>query len=503
MSEKRTKGLLGFIERVGNKLPHPGTLFLIMTIIVIGISAMGQLFGWSATYQGLVKVDGVYTTAEVSVTAKSLLTIEGITYMFSSLVSNFTSFAPLGTVLVALVGIGVAEYSGLIGAALRLLALKTPKRLLTMTIVFLGIMSSIATDAGYVVLPPLAAMIFLSLGRHPLAGIAAAFAGVSGGFSANLLPGALDSLLAGLTEEAAHIINPAYEVAILGNYYFMIVSTVLITIVGTFVTEKIIEPRLGTYKGNVSIEQETVSKGEQKALFAALISGFATVLLLVGIYFLIGQSLFLGDGIVPIIVIAFIIPGITYGKSIGTIKGNQDVMEMITKSFSTMSSYLVLVFFAAQFIAFFNYSNLGTLLAVNGSTLLQRLNAPHIILILAFILIVAFINLFMGSSSAKWAILAPVFVPMLMELGISPEFSQLAYRIGDSTTNIISPLMSYFAMIIVYVQKYDKKASFGTLISLMLPYSCIFMVAWSLLLIAWMLLGLPIGVDTVMNYIPL
>ncbi len=502
MSNKKNGGVLNFIEKVGNKLPHPGTLFFIMTIIVAVISVIGSALSWSVTYEGLAKVDDVYRVQEVTATAKSLLSVEGIQYIFSNLVKNFTSFAPLGTVLVALVGIGVAERSGFIATALKVVAGKTPKSLVTMMIVFLGIISNVASDAGYIVLPPLAAMIFISFGRNPIAGLAAAFAGVSGGFSANLLPSSLDPLLGGLTQEAANILNPTYEVQILGNYWFMFASTFLITILGTIVTEKIVEPRLGAYTGDFKESLDEVTPLERKALRYGTISMLLGFVLVVGLYFLLGKDIFLGNGIVPIIVLVFFIPGYVYGKVTKTIQSDADVMDMITKSFSGMAGYLVLVFFAAQFIAFFNYSNLGTILAVKGADFLKVLNAPDIVLIIIFILIVAFINLFMGSSSAKWAILAPVFVPMLMELGISPEFSQLAYRIGDSSTNIVSPLMSYFAMIIVYLQRYDKKASFGTLISTMLPYSVVFVIGWSLLLVVWMFLGLDIGIDSVMQYIP-
>ncbi len=502
MNEQKKGGFLNVIERVGNKLPHPGTLFLIMSLIIAGVSVIGSLLGWSVTYEGLVKVDDVFQVQEVTASAKSLLSVEGIQYIFSNLVKNFTGFAPLGTVLVALVGIGVAERSGFIATALRVVASGTPKRLVTMMVVFLGVISNVASDAGYVVLPPLAAMIFISFGRNPIAGLAAAFAGVSGGFSANLLPSSLDPLLAGLTQEAANIINPSYTVEVLGNYWFMIVSTFLITIVGTIVTEKIVEPRLGTYTGDFKGTFDEITDVEKKALKCAMFGVLLSIALTVGLYFILGETIFLGAGIVPIIVIVFFIPGYIYGKVAGKIKTDADVMGMITESFGAMSGYLVLVFFAAQFIAFFNYSNLGTILAVTGADFLKVLNAPDIILILIFIVIVAFINLFMGSASAKWAILAPVFVPMLMELGISPEFSQLAYRIGDSTTNIISPLMSYFAMIIVYLQRYDKKASFGTLISTMLPYSIAFLISWSILLVIWMFLGLDIGINSIMEYIP-
>ncbi len=502
MTKEKKGGFLNLIERVGNKLPHPGMLFLIMSLIVIGVSAIGAILGWSVTYEGLVKVDDVYQVQEVTANAKSLLSIEGIQYIFSSIVSNFTGFTPLGTVLVALVGIGVAEQSGFIAISLRTVAGKTPKRLVTMMVVFLGVMSNVASDAGYVVLPPLAAMIFISFGRNPIAGLAAAFAGVSGGFSANLLPSSLDPLLAGLTQEAAHILNPEYEVQTLGNYWFMFASTFLITIVGAIITEKIVEPRLGEYKGDFKGTMDEITDVEKRGLRNSILGLIVGLALIVGLYFLLGKDIFLGAGIVPIIVIVFFIPGFIYGKSTGKIKDSTDVMNMIAASFSTMSGYLVLVFFAAQFIAFFNYSNLGTMVAVLGADFLKTLNAPDLVLIAIFIVIVAFINLFMGSASAKWAILAPIFVPMLMELGISPEFSQLAYRIGDSSTNIISPLMSYFAMIIVYLQKYDKKASFGTLISTMLPYSIAFLISWIVLLGIWMGLGLDIGIDAVMQYIP-
>lgn len=503
MKEKKSGGFLGVIERVGNKLPHPGTLFLIMAMIVVVLSAIGAALGWSVTYDGLwLNEEGVYEVKELTVTVLSLINVEGIQYIFTHIVSNFTGFAPLGTVLVSLVGIGIAEKSGFIGTSLKMVANKTPKRLVTMMVVFLGVISNVASDAGYVVLPPLAAMIFVSFGRNPIAGLAAAFAGVSGGFSANLFPSSSDPLLAGLTQEASAILNPGYEVQVLGNYWFMAVSTFLITIVGTIVTEKIVEPRLGVYKGEYVATVEEPTSTEKKAYKYANISLILVAAILVGLYFILGSTNFLGSALVPILVLAFMIPGLVFGKTVGLIKTDADVMKMIGESFAAMSGYLVLVFFASQFIGFFNYSKLGTVLAVNGADFLKILNAPQIILIVIFILIVAFINLFMGSASAKWAILAPVFVPMLMELGISPEFAQLAYRIGDSSTNIISPLMSYFAMIIVYLQRYDKKASFGTLISTMLPYSIAFLISWTSLLAVWMLMNWDIGIGTAMKYIP-
>ncbi|MGL4954113.1 MAG: AbgT family transporter [Cetobacterium sp.] len=492
--QKEKKGLvdkfLNIIEKGGNALPNPGTLFAILALIVVLISGIGGALGWSVSFVG---INGrTLKTEEMTIYTNSLMTKEGVNYIFNSMVKNFTDFAPLGTVLVAMIGIGIAERSGLIATILRKVALSTPKKLVTMMVIFLGIMSNVAADAGYVVLPPLAALIFLSFGRHPIAGLAAAFAGVSGGFSANLLIGALDPLLGGISTEAAKILDPSYVVSPSANWYFMIASTFIITILGTLVNSKIVEPRLGKYLGEEKIELEQITQEEKKALRAAGIATIAVILVLIPVYFALGKN-FLLSGLVPAIVLFFAVPGLAYGKSIGTIKNDSDVMGMLTKSMEGMAGYIVLVFFAAQFIAYFGYTNLGTILAVKGADFLETTGIGGIPLIIGFIMIVGVLNLFMGSALAKWAILAPVFVPMLMRIGYSPEFTQLAYRIGDSTTNIISPLMSYFAMIIVFMQKYDKKSSIGTLISIMLPYSIVFMIGWSIFLALWMLSGFPIG----------
>ncbi|MGL5350733.1 MAG: AbgT family transporter [Cetobacterium sp.] len=492
--QKEKKGLvdkfLNIIEKGGNALPNPGTLFAILALIVVLISGIGGALGWSVSFVG---INGrTLKTEEMTIYTNSLMTKEGVNYIFNSMVKNFTDFAPLGTVLVAMIGIGIAERSGLIATILRKVALSTPKKLVTMMVIFLGIMSNVAADAGYVVLPPLAALIFLSFGRHPIAGLVAAFAGVSGGFSANLLIGALDPLLGGISTEAAKILDPSYIVSPSANWYFMIASTFVITILGTLVNSKIVEPRLGKYLGEEKIELEQITQEEKKALRAAGIATIAVILVLIPVYFALGKN-FLLSGLVPAIVLFFAVPGLAYGKSIGTIKNDSDVMGMLTKSMEGMAGYIVLVFFAAQFIAYFGYTNLGTILAVKGADFLETTGIGGIPLIIGFIMIVGFLNLFMGSALAKWAILAPVFVPMLMRIGYSPEFTQLAYRIGDSTTNIISPLMSYFAMIIVFMQKYDKKSSIGTLISIMLPYSIVFMIGWSIFLALWMLSGFPIG----------
>jgi len=486
---------LVFIERAGNALPHPATLFALMALLVVLVSAVAAQFDIAVTHPGTGK----------PIQPVSLLSVPGLHRILTEMVTNFTSFAPLGTVLVALLGIGVAEGSGLIGAALKLLVLSAPRRLLTFVIVFAGVMSNAASEVGYVLLVPLAAIIFLAVGRHPIAGLAAAFAGVSGGYSANLLLGTVDPLLAGLSEEAARIVNPQYEVNPACNYYFMAASTFIISAAGTFITERIVEPRLGVYAGEERPEEITsITPEERRGLWWALAAGLAlTAIILLGT---VPPGGFLRDpetggllrspfmsGIVALIFVAAAVLGIAYGLGARTIRSDSDVVGAMGKSMSTLGTYLVLVFFAAQFVAFFNWTNLGLIFAVKGADLLRASGLGTIPLIITFVLISALINLFMGSASAKWAIMAPVFVPMFMLLGYSPEFTQAAYRIGDSVTNIISPMMSYFALIVAFVGRYDPKAGIGTIIATMIPYSIAFLVIWTIMLIGWILLDLPLG----------
>jgi aminobenzoyl-glutamate transport protein len=486
---------LTFVERVGNLLPHPATLFAGFALLVVLLSWVAAQFDLTVVHPG--------TGAEV--TPFNLVSAEGLHMILTKMVTNFTGFAPLGTVLVALLGIGIAEGSGLIGAALRAVVLASPKRLLTFVIVFAGVISNTASEVGYVLLVPLAAVIFLAAGRHPLAGLAAAFAGVSGGYSANLLLGTIDPLLAGLSQEAARIIDPAYAVNPACNYYFMFVSTFLIAGLGTWVTERIVVPRLGEYTGEEKAEEVRKATAQEKR--GLLFAGVA-VLLFTGwlLWGLLPADGFLRDpktfeilhspfmsGIVALIFLSAAIAGIAYGIGAGTFKSDNDVMKGMSKSMETLGSYIVLVFFAAQFVAYFNWTNLGLIMAIKGAAGLKALNLGPIPLMLAFVLVAAAINLVMGSASAKWAIMAPVFIPMFMLLGYSPEFTQMAYRVGDSVTNIISPMMSYFALIVAFIARYDKKAGIGTVISTMLPYSMVFLVGWSLLLIVWVLLELPIG----------
>jgi aminobenzoyl-glutamate transport protein len=490
--------MLALVERGGNALPHPSTLFLIFALGVIVLSDLAARSGLEAAHP---------STQEI-IRPVSLLTVAGLHRILTEMVTNFTGFAPLGTVLVALLGIGIAESSGLIGTSLRLLVLSAPRRLLTVVVVFCGVMSNMASEIGYVLLVPLAAMIFRAAGRHPIAGLAAGFAGVSGGYSANLLLGTIDPLLSGLTEEAARLIDPAATVNPACNYYFMFVSTFVITAVGTWVTERVVIPRLGPWQDDgdagAADELRALTREEQRGLWATLATA------LVGLALILWGTLpadgFLRhpetgsllrspfmSGIVAMIFLFGALCGLAYGIAARTIKSDADAMKGMAKSMETLGGYLVLVFFAAQFVAYFNWTNLGLIVAVKGAAFLQASGLGGLPLILAFIALTGFLNLFMGSASAKWALMAPVFVPMLMLVGYPPELTQAAYRVGDSTTNIISPMMSYFALIIAFFQRWDRSAGIGTLVATMLPYSLSFLLAWSVLLVIWMKLGLPLG----------
>lgn len=499
MSQGRLTSLLDRIEQAGNRLPHPTTLFIILCGMVLAVS-------WLCASMGLGTFHPV-TGAHIQ--ANSLLNADGLRRILGEMVDNFTGFAPLGTVLVAMLGLGVCERSGLIGALLRKLVTGARPGTLTAMVVLTGVLSSIAADAGYVVLVPLAGLLFLSAGRHPVAGIAAAFAGVSGGFSANLMLGPVDALLASLSTESARIVQADYEVAITANYWFMIVSTVLITALGTLVTERLVIPRLGTWEGDSSTpagtEDSTVlSATERRGLRAAGL----TLLILLGLILWLSVpadavlrnpdtgSLMnspLIRGIVPLIFLVSALCGLAYGIVAGTIRSDRDFIEAMEGTMATMAGYLVLMFFAAQFVAWFGWSNLGLIVAIKGSIGLQVLELNTVPLMILFVLFIAFLNLFIGSSSAKWAVLGPVFVPMLLLAGIAPEITQAAYRIGDSSTNIITPLMPYFGIVVAFVRQYDPKAGVGTIISLMLPFSAAFLIGWSILLSVWLAAGWSLG----------
>ncbi|SMO77189.1 aminobenzoyl-glutamate transport protein [Saccharicrinis carchari] len=488
--------MLNWTEKAGNALPHPATLFALFALAALIFSAVGSLLGWEVIHPG---------TKEL-VKPVNLLSHDGIHRIILEMVENFTSFAPLGIVLVAMLGIGIAEQSGLIGAIIRLLVLNTKQHLLTFIVVFTGILSNLASDVGYVLLIPLAGVIFIAVGRHPIAGMAAAFAGVSGGFSANLVLGTVDPLLAGLSQEAAHILDPSYQVNATANYYFMVASTFVIAFAGTFVTEKLVEPRLGTYIKNERDKAENfdgLSPIEKRGLiYSSLVFLLVFIVILIGI--IPEDGFFRGvngsilnspliKGVVAMLFVVAGLMGLVYGFTTKVFKNDADVMDGMAKSMKTLASYLVLVFFAAQFVAYFKWSNLGIILAVKGAGVLMAAEIGLIPLMILFILLSAAINMLMGSASAKWAILAPIFIPMFMIMGYSPELSQIVYRIGDSVTNVISPMMSFYALIIAFFQKYDPKAGIGTIIATMLPYTLIFLVAWILLLVVWLLVGIPLG----------
>ncbi len=522
-SRRLVDRFLSMLERLGNLLPHPVTLFALFGLITILLSGIGAWADWEVVDPRPEKV----RNADGLVHVVSLMSAEGIRKIMTNLVKNFTDFAPLGTVLVALLGVGLAEHSGLLSAAIRLLVFGARRELVTMAIVFAGVMSNTASEIGYVVLIPLGAAIYYSLGRHPLAGLAAAFAGVSGGYSANLLLGTVDPLLAGITTPAAQMWSPGYDVNPACNWYFMAASTFLVTAAGTWVSISIVEPRLGRFSTEGADQEwlstpklERLSGLEVRGLLAALFSiGLVTAALVylcwpvgkdtLGTQKWLADNFWFGalgitetgkkspaflDAVVAIIFLAFLGPGIVYGWVLGTIRSDKDIIKSMTKSMTSMGSYIVLVFFAAQFVKFFDWTNLGTILAVKGAQGIEAMHLDNAGVFVLFILVCALVNLLMGSASAKWTFMAPIFVPMLMQVGYSPEVIQCAYRIGDSCTNVISPMMSYFGMIFVFATRYDRKFGMGSIISLMFPYAIVFLIVWTAFFYVWVfLLQLPVG----------
>lgn len=485
------------VEIIGNTLPHPATIFAIMAILVMLLSFVAAQLDYHAIHPVTGEIIGV----------NNLLSADGFRWIYTHIEKNFVEFPPLGLVLVVMIGIGVAEGSGLFVVLVRQLVLGAPKSLITSSIIVAGIFSHLASEIGYVILIPLGAMIFHSIGRHPMAGFAAAFCGVSAGFGSNFLIGSVDPILAGLSTSAANIIDPAMNISPMVNYYFMVISAVMVVLVGTWITEKLVEPRLGPYKGTQQpLEIEQLTKVEKKGLRWA---GYSALLVVVALALtIIPENGLLRDpntgdalrspffkGIVMAIVLLFFIPGMVYGIIVKSIKNDKDVIKHITHSMKGLAGYIVLVFFAAQFVYFFRHSNLGLILAIDGATGLKTIGLTGLPLIISFMLLAAFINMFMGSASAKWAIMAPVFIPMFMLLDYHPGLTQAAFRVGDSVTNVITPMMSYFALIVTYAQKYDEKNGIGTIISLMLPYSLFLLLAWIVLISVWYFTGLPLGLD--------
>lgn len=484
---------LNVIERAGNKLPDPITLFVIMSAIILIASYLLSLIGVSATNP----------SSGETIEVVNLLNREGIIQILTNMVSNFTSFPPFGLVLVIMLGVGLAETTGLIQTVMKRTVLSAPKKLILPVIVLTGILGNIAADAAFIVFPPIAALIFMSVGRSPIVGLIATYAAIAGGYSANLILNSLDVLLAGITEQAAKTVDPNYVGNPTMNYYFLIISTFVLVAVTTWVTVKFVEPRFGKYTGVVQ-KLDQVTANEKRGLrFAGitLIIYLAVILLMV-----IPRNGWLRDletgsvinspfmsSIVPIMLFFFLLPALAYGMGSKTVKNDKDVAEKLFKSIADLAPFIVLAFVAAQMIAYFSWSNIGPILAIKGAELLQAMNFTGLPMIIGFIIICSFINLLIASASAKWALLSTIFVPMFMYLGYSPALTQMAYRIGDSISNPITPMLAYFAILLAFARKHDKSIGIGTLISALLPYSIFFAISWILLFSIWYLCGLPLG----------
>lgn len=496
---------LDLIERAGNKLPDPAILFLVLMVVVWIFSALLSNFSFS-------EID---PRNGQPIQVLNLLTGSQMAAFLAGMVKTFTSFAPLGIVLVAMLGVGVAEHSGFINAGLQSLLKVTPKSLLTPMLILVAIVSHTATDAGYVLVIPLGGVIFYAAGRHPLVGICAAFAGVSGGFSANFIPSGIDPLLQGFTQMAAQIIDPAMQINPLNNIIFTGISSLLIVGLGWYLTDKVIEPRLQNTPVDEDMEDrpviEDLSTREKRAFWLANLSMLVGLLLL-ALWVAPAQSPMrspqgnladfsapLMQSIVPLIFLIFLLPGVVYGYLSGRYTQSKHVIEGMTKSMNGMSYYIVMAFFCALFIDAFGKSNIGALLALKGANVLQAMALPGQVTIAGIIMLTAVVNLLVGSASAKWALIAPIMVPMLMQVGISPDLTQAAYRVGDSVSNIITPLMPYFPLVVVYCQRYVKNTGIGTLVALMLPYSVAFFIAWTIFLLIYWWIGIPLGLQS--NYI--
>ena len=561
-------GWLGWIERVGNRLPDPATLFLIGTVLVMIASAVSAKTGWIVEERlpdhstlNVQAADGAdeikWVATGRTFEAKNILTRDGLFWAVSSMVKNFINFAPLGIVLVGMLGIGIAERTGFIGSALKAMLMVVPKKLLTPAMVFLGIMSSMTSDAGYIILPPLAAALYKAVGRAPLAGLAAVFAGVAAGFNANLAITSLEPMLSELATKGAQVIDPSYEVNPACNWWFMIASTIVMTGAGWFVADVIVEKRLankppeegGPSPVDVSdLEAQKLTSNDKRALkiaglvFAVALTAVVAMVNIPGspLYTYevewppksgqmltvelvedkegqslpkeaieIGGEVFVQSenifprwvkAIVPLVLIIFIIPGIVYGVVQNKIHNDRDVAKLLTDSMAGMAPIIVMAFFAGQFVEHFKYSGLDKMLAMSGGQALGNAALPTSLLIVAFILMTMCFNMFVGSMSAKYTIFAPIFIPMFMMVNISPELTQCAYRIGDSVTNCITPLNPYMVILLAFMKNIAPKGGMGTLISTMLPFTIIFSIIWTIMLLIWFWLGIPLGLDGHLNY---
>ncbi|WP_419907023.1 AbgT family transporter [Hoeflea sp.] len=495
-----SRGFIAAIERTGNRLPDPVFIFFWLIAILMVVSVFASFIGLSA----------IHPVTDEPVRAMSLVSAENLRRLFTDMPATFTHFHPLGYVLVVMLGAGVAERTGFLGAAMRAGVSNAPTALLTPIVVAVGMIGNLAADAAYVVLIPLAGVIFAAAGRHPVAGIAAAFAGVSGGFSANLFPGQLDALLFGITEAGAEILDPAWNANIAGNWYLIMALFFIYLPVIWYVTDRHVEPRLGKWTGGTVADTDEPISGpltddEKRGLKWGALTILGVIALWVVLTIGPGTPLMDQDArpearltpfyqsLVAGFFLLFLLSGWVYGHVTGVIKNHRDLVKLMSASMSEMGYYLVLAFAAAHFVIMFVWSNLGLILAIDGAEFLRWTNLPGPLLLAGLLILSGFINLFVGSASAKWALLAPILVPMLMLLGISPETATAAYRIGDSATNIITPLMVYFPLILIFCQRWDKNFGIGSLMAVMIPYSIWLMVTGVAIIIIWAGFNIPLG----------
>ena len=493
VKKSKISRLLNGIERVGNKLPDPFMLFVALAGIVIILSWIISLFDVTFTLPG----------EDEAVAIQSLISAEGLQFMLTSMIDNFVGFGPLGIVLTMMLGIGLANKVGLIETVIKSTILRAPKSLVTYAVIFTGIIANLAADAAFIIVPPLAAMVFYNLGRHPLAGLAAGFAGVGSGFTANIIIANTDAVIAGISADVMAAMDASVTVTLLDNYFFMVTSVFLLTITGGLITEKIVEPQLGTYGGNVSKEFESTKPIEKKGLRNAALAAFGYIALLLIVIFIPGSPLLNEDGsvvqspllggIVPILMLFFITVAIAYGITTKKIESSRSIAQFMGEGIKDMSGFIVLIFAAAQFIAYFDWTNIGSWIAVSGATYLESAGMTGIGVVLAFILFSALLNMLIFSGAAQWTLQAPIFLQMFYYLGYHPAFIQAAYRLAESSTSVITPMNPYFVVILGFMKEYDKKAGIGTLIALMLPYAISFLTVWVLLFLVFVFLDIPFG----------